>query len=172
MFSPSWLPERGSSPFSDDACAPLVPEGPRKIAGGKLAGGERRPRTRTPQWANALEGRAEKARRCGILSGLVSRRSSRALPGRKIHRPAHPGAALADSLAPGYFPLSLRDKSNLVPRAKHVRSLSYDPGQAISWLITAIAAGSSGNITGNSVVRTVVGPVRRTFAFTGQPQAL
>jgi hypothetical protein len=31
----------------EEACAPLVPEGPRRIAGGKLAVGERRPRTGT-----------------------------------------------------------------------------------------------------------------------------
>jgi len=36
---------------------PLVPKGPRKIAGGKLAVGERSPRIRSPEWASALEGR-------------------------------------------------------------------------------------------------------------------
>src|SRR5438093_4441117 len=35
----------------------LLPEGPGRIAGGKLALGERSPRTRNPEWASALEGR-------------------------------------------------------------------------------------------------------------------
>src|SRR5687767_11382387 len=46
------------------------------------------------------------------------------------------------------------------------------PRQPISVLMTASASGSSGNMTGSSVVRAVVSPVRRTFAFTGQPHAL
>ena len=63
VFSPSGLPERGSSDFSEKACASLVPEGPGKIAGGKLAVGERRPQTRTPEWPAPWRGAGETRRR-------------------------------------------------------------------------------------------------------------
>ena len=46
------------------------------------------------------------------------------------------------------------------------------PYHRISLDIVAIAAGSSGNITGESLVRVVLSPIRLTIAFTGQPHAL
>lgn len=44
--------------------------------------------------------------------------------------------------------------------------------QRISCSMVVTAAGSSGKMTGSSLVRTVRSPTRFTITFTGQPQAL
>lgn len=49
---------------------------------------------------------------------------------------------------------------------------SWQSHQRIRRLITSTTAGSSGKITGKSLVRTVRSPTRRHITFTGHPQAL
>ena len=44
--------------------------------------------------------------------------------------------------------------------------------QPINREMAAATAGSSGKMTGSSLVRTVLSPTRRAKTFTGQPQAL
>jgi len=82
--------------------AALAPQGPGTIAGGKRAR-ERRPRS---LWLGIQ--RPEGAQEKGPPQIDFQRPS-----GARCAGTAKPGAALADSLAPGYFPLPLRGNATL-----------------------------------------------------------
>jgi len=86
----------------------LAPEGPGTIAGGKRAR-ERRPRS---LWLGVQ--RPEGAQEKGRSQTDFPRPSGARRPGT-----AKPGAALADSLAPGYFPLPLRGNAILAAVLVH-----------------------------------------------------
>ncbi|MDB6035677.1 MAG: putative phage replication protein [Verrucomicrobiales bacterium] len=89
-----------------------------------------------------------------------------------------PGCSTPRSGRPQYFPQrrfrqDLFEKINASLKStggQHPKTRGYF--QRMRVLITCTAAGSSGNITGSSLVRSVRSPTRFTFTFTGQPQAL
>lgn len=83
----------------------------------------------------------------------------------------HPHSHSSNGDRPSHTPSQSPDPA-LPPEPRWNQPLSKGLHQAISREITCTTAGSSGKMTGWSLVRTVRSPIRRTMTFTGQPQAL